>query len=81
MNRRDFFTRTIGAVAAAVAAPYLPVAPPPVAWPMELEGLYLRVSNSPTFSFGFTGFHESMNDGTIRGYIGQSRTLHYARRQ
>lgn len=67
ITRRGFFGRVLGGFAAAIAAPLLKPVPAPEAiyWP-GADGLYLFVSDTQEFEFGFSGFKESDDiDGIV----------------
>lgn len=71
MTRRGFFGRILGGIAAAVAAPLLKPVPKPesIYW-LGQDGMYLFVSNTEEFAFGFTGFQPCDGPGDIVGRMG-----------
>lgn len=63
MRRRDFFRRIGGGFLAAC------VLRPARAVQAKAEGFYLWVSDTPTFSFGFTGFKSAKDPPSVSGQI------------
>jgi hypothetical protein len=67
MTRRDFLTRLgLGAGILAIA-PLLDLAP--LAAPSPYAGWVLHISDSPSFAFGFTGFHATDDVQRIAGSL------------
>lgn len=68
MNRRGFFGTVLGGFVAAILPWPKPVPPAHVMYWLNGDGMILRVSNEPTYCFGFSGFKEGDQD-KIKGVI------------